>query len=146
MKNLSFLFIVCSCLSYSCSSDDSDAIEEIAVKSEAELTKDALVPFAGTWSGSFTGEQSLNLVGDLDSGTNTFVIASDGTLTSGSSYSNFYEETTELREITLNEDGSFTVTYENLAYGILRFTDNIYTGTWYYASGEYGGRANGSRD
>ncbi|WP_276389341.1 hypothetical protein [Eudoraea chungangensis] len=145
MRKLIFLLIVCSCLSYSCSSDDSENIEEVVAKSNAELTKDALVPFAGTWSGSWTGEESLNLVGDTDSGTNTFVIASDGTLASGSSYSEFFENTRELVSVSLNEDGTFTFTYDNSAYSIVQFSDNIYSTTWYYADGSYGGRGNGSK-
>lgn len=124
MKNLFLMFAICTFSFYSCTdSDDMEEFNDITGNSISEITKAKLAPFAGTWDGTYD-----NVVNE--EGTFTFEIATDGSLVSGSSYSNIDQSTNDMVSIVYSSGTTFATTMKNgtTVYGT--FSGSDYSGYW----------------
>ena len=94
-------------------------------------------PFAGTWSGTYSGD---------DTGTWIMVISDSGTFVSGSSYSNNAMETILTISATINVDGSVTSVTENGSTSESQITGDDLEGTWENTAKGISGTLIGSRE
>ena len=107
MKKLFLILTVITLTFYSCTNDDDD---------------DSMVsPFAGTWSGTFDGD---------DSGTWILVWSDDGKFVKGSSFSNNAQRTTGTAAQTITPDGIGKGTSSNGTWSTGQFVGNNVSGTW----------------
>ena len=110
MKNLLLLFVLFTLVFQSCNNDDDDEIGDAIVS-----------PFAGTWSGTYAGD---------DSGTWSMEVSDSGDFIKGSSFSNNAQQSQVTISATFNADGSSTSESENGTIGTSQLTGSTLTGTW----------------
>ena len=122
MKKFLFFLTIITFTFYSCTSDDEDP---------------TISPFAGTWSGTYDGD---------DSGTWILVISDSGKLVKGSSFSNNAQATTGTAATTVAADGSVKSTSSNGTWSTSQIVGNSLTGTWYNPSNKLRGTHEGSRE
>ena len=131
MKNL-FLLLVVFIFAFQSCSDSEDDIEK--------TTPSVTSPFAGSWSGTFDGD---------DTGTWRFVVDVNSNITEASSFSNNASRTFQgATGSKISDSGLVTITESFGVVSNMRLTGDILTGTWVNptVSSNFGGTLSGSRN
>ncbi len=104
------------------------------------FTTNTISPFAGTWSGTYSGD---------DSGTWIYVVSVNSIVIEASFFSNnANQEISGVLGGVIAADGSYTDTQENGTISISQFTGDTMTGTWTNptVSSTFAGTTTGSRE
>ncbi len=114
------------------------AADNMSPQSEVtSFTTTDISPFAGTWSGTFAGD---------DTGSWVMVISANGDLVSGSFYSNNVNATVLVISGTLTPNGYLTTINEIGGTNEGQITGETISGTWVNASAGISGTWTGSRE
>ena len=104
----------------------------------ASFTTAEISPYAGTWSGTFAGD---------DTGTWAFQLSVNGLLVSGAAFSNNDNSTSPFTSVVVTADGSVSSSLANGTTSEAQFTGETIDGTWINTSeGNISGTITGSRE
>ena len=103
------------------------------------FTTNTASPFAGTWSGTYDGD---------DTGTWTSIIDANGEFVSGSAFSNNLQSTETMASFTITTNGEVTTTYANgnETIGVGQITGENIVGTWINPADGASGNWEGNRE